>query len=82
VRVPVAALAASLVLTLPALARGGPSTDDRPAPSSVVFDFDKGVKTTIYADGRIYEEGFDPRRSRGLASRPDGRSVTGPGTDR
>jgi hypothetical protein len=45
--------------------------DTRPArATSVTFDFETGVKTTIFADGNVQEEGFDTARMRRVASKP------------
>ena len=44
-----------------------------PEPKSVLFDFQSGVKTTVFTDGTSVEERFDPAPVKGLATvRPVG----------
>lgn len=42
----------------------------RPEPRSVSFDFESGMKTTVYAGNVLVREAFDPAVSKALASPP------------
>lgn len=60
--------------TAPPTAPAEPSPAAVPAPRSVTFDFDRGVKTVVFGDGVAMSEPFDPNRMRELASlRPEAR---------
>ena len=49
----------------------GPSTDTTPtAPRSVSFDFDLGLKTTVFFNGIVVKEPFDRNAARRLAASP------------
>ncbi len=54
-----------------------PRSEPGTSPRTVTLDFDSGIKTTLMADGSVLEEGFDPRAMRRIASRKDGKGVTG-----
>jgi hypothetical protein len=48
-----------------------------PEPKSVLFDFQLGVKTTVFADGTSVEERFDPASVKGLGGDHPVRPLSG-----